>query len=265
MSCRIIGLITDFGSIDWFVGVMKAVMLSINPSASIIEVTNGVPRQNIKAAAFAVLASYRFLPPESIIVIVVDPGVGSERSIICAKAAGRYFLAPDNGVLSPLLERERPEQMVRVSNSEFFLRPVSSTFHGRDIFAPVAAHLSLDLELGKLGPPVEQYEKVSLTEADFDGKQLRLEALWIDSFGNIVTNCSSRVLAKVVARLGCDLLIEGYNRRFRICDFYGACQAGDLIGLVGSTGNLEISIVLGSAAEALGARVGDEFVITKIE
>jgi len=263
-SVRVIGLITDFGLDDWFVGVMKSVMLSIDPSLKIVDLTHGVPRHSLKAAAFAILASYGFLPRDGIVVVVVDPGVGSGRPIICARCADRYFLAPDNGVLSPLFEKEGFERIVRVTNRKYFLEPVSSTFHGRDIFAPVAAHLAAGATIESLGPAVEDYVRLELGEAQFDGENLRVEIVWIDSFGNMITNCPSDLIARVVSRVGDRLLVEDRNLRLRLVDYYESAEERELIGIVGSTGNLEISVRLGSAARLLNCGVGDTLSLRKV-
>ncbi len=263
MPSRVIGLITDFGLRDWFVGVMKGVILSINPSAVIVDLTDEVPSHDIACGSFAIIASYRFLPLESIIVGVVDPGVGSKRAVICARAGNRYFIAPDNGMLGPLFEREPPEQVVEVTNEEYFLKPVSTTFHGRDIFAPVAAHLSLGIEMSRLGKPIDDYQRMSLREAHFDGEVLRVDVMWVDHFGNLVTNCCERLLGKVVETLGRKLFISESRLPLRIVDFYEAGKEGELIGILGSTGNLEISTNLGRAADLLGAGAGTSLHIIK--
>ena len=187
----IITLLTDFGEEDEFVGVMKGVILGVNPSATIIDISHRVDPQDIVEAAYRIPSYYKFFPRGSVHIIVVDPGVGSNRAIIALEMAGHVFLAPDNGVLSLLLDCGDIDSIVRVNNKDFFLTPVSQTFHGRDIFAPVGAHISLGIAVGKTGTPVDKgdlfdldLQKPRLTD---DGK-LFGTIISIDRFGNLITN-----------------------------------------------------------------------------
>ena len=197
-----IGLLTDFGSGDWYVGVMKGVILSVNPQAAIVDISHAVPRHDVGAASFALLASYKYLPDNAIIVTVVDPGVGTERRIICAKSAGRFFLAPDNGVLTGVLEREGYEEIVSVENESLFLKPVSSTFHGRDVFAPVAGHLSLGLGIAELGPGTADFATITVPRPQVGADHATVTIQWIDSFGNLITDCSGDLVEELVRRWG---------------------------------------------------------------
>jgi S-adenosylmethionine hydrolase len=263
MASPVIALITDFGLEDWFVGVTKGVILSINPDATIIDVVHNVPRHDVVAGSFAVLASYSYVPPGAIVVIVVDPGVGTGRAILCMRSAGRYFLAPDNGVLTGIAEREGFEQLATVENDEYFIKPVSSTFHGRDIFAPVAAHLSLGVELDRLGREVKDLKRVEIPSPRIDGEALVLTVRWIDAFGNVITDCPADLVAEVVGRWGRDLALAEGARRLKITDDYESVGRGDFLAIIGSTGHLEVSVREGNAAETLNLRIGSRLGIRK--
>ena len=163
MKRPVIALITDFGTDDVYVGVMKGAILSVNPGAEIVDITHSIPRHDVQAASSTLLASHSFFPEGSVFVAVVDPGVGGARAVICARSGGKLFLAPDNGILGPLLDEKGCDKLVRVENQDLFLKPVSSTFHGRDIFAPVAARLSAGLDMDELGPEAAGYIRLDRT------------------------------------------------------------------------------------------------------
>jgi hypothetical protein len=253
----VIALLTDFGLHDWYVGVMKAVVLAINPEACVIDLVHTVPRHDIEAAAFALLASYPYVPPGSIIVVVVDPGVGGEREILCASVAGRMFIAPDNGVLSPLLDKEGCEKLVRVANREIFLKPVSSTFHGRDIFAPVAAHLSLGVDIENLGPEVEEFERMEAAPPEVEGDRLVTRVRWVDGFGNLITGCPGSLVGEFTREGGQMVVDLGVRGLAPIAESYESVGEGEVLGIVGSSGYLEISVREASAAGMLGLTIGD--------
>jgi S-adenosylmethionine hydrolase len=256
MAPPVIALITDFGLGDWFVGVMKGVVLSISPEARVIDVVHNVPRHDVAAGSFAILASYAYLPKGAVVVVVVDPGVGTGRRILCARSAGRLFLAPDNGVLTGLAEQEGFEKVVAVENDAYFVKPVSSTFHGRDIFAPVAAHLSLGVDMDRLGREVREIETLENPSPRIEGQALALTVRWIDSFGNVITDCPGDLVGEIVGRWGRSLALVEAGSIFRIAASYEAVDEGEFLGIVGSSGYLEISIPRGSAAQALNVKLG---------
>jgi S-adenosylmethionine hydrolase len=248
-----IALLTDFGLDDWYVGVMKGVILSINPGVTIVDLTHSVPRHDIGAANFAVLASYRYLPAGAVVVVVVDPGVGGERS----------FVFPDNGVLTELLDREGYDQLVRVENPEFFLEPVSSTFHGRDIFAPVAAHLTLGVGIERLGPAVTRYRRIEIAQPETGKDRATTRIRWVDRFGNLITDCPAGMAKEMLGRWGGLSLDLGGGRKADLVAAYGKVPRGCPLGIIGSSGYLEISVREGSAARALGLALGDSVVLRK--
>jgi S-adenosylmethionine hydrolase len=267
MGSNTIALLTDFGLHDWFIGVMKGVMLSINPDASFVDISHAVPRHDVGAASFALMASYRYLPPGSVAVVVVDPGVGSGRRILCARSAERTFVAPDNGIIADLLELEGYTVLVSVENDAYFVKPVSATFHGRDIFAPVAAHLSLGLDPRELGPEVTDYRRLGIPSPQVESSSVVSSVRWIDAFGNLITDCPAGLLDDLEESWGRDLTVgsgvKGERQHLKIVACYEAVEPGGLLAIRGSSGYLEISARETSAAEILGLQVGDSLTLQK--
>ncbi len=252
----VITLLTDFGLGDYFVGAMKGVILSINPKATIVDITHEVPPQDVLAAAFILEASWPYFPQGSIHVAVVDPGVGSGRRIIAVKTVRAIFLAPDNGLLTPILKSEDVQEIFSITNPNYWLPEVSPTFHGRDIFAPVAAHLSLGVPLEDMGVTIEDPILLEwpcpfkLPDGTIVG-----HILHIDRFGNLITNLKAHDLKEgVVIRVaGCK--IHGLKRTF------ADVGEGEPVAYIGSTGRLEIAIRQGNAARTFKLRRGDKIYV----
>ena len=250
----IITLLTDFGSQDYFVGAMKGAILAINSDASIVDLTHEIPPQDIRAAAFNLLAVYKDFPTGTIHLAVVDPEVGSARRGIIINCAGQFFVGPDNGSFSWICEREGNFCAVHLTNEKFFRHPVSQTFHGRDIFAPVAAAVSNGVALKEFGPAIDDLIQLeSLVPKRVDGRVIEATIIHIDRFGNCITNLTRDHFA-----VGAKLLVKGRQiSSFR--EFFadrGADQS-DLFCLFGSAGFLEIAAQDSSAAKILGAQRGD--------
>jgi S-adenosylmethionine hydrolase len=256
MSSSVITLLTDFGQRDGFVGTMKGVILSICPEAKIVDISHEIEPQNIDAAAFVLNNSYKYFPCGTIHVVVIDPGVGSKRQIVCVSAFEHLFLAPDNGVLK-YIYREYPEaEMVQVSNKKYFLHRISQTFHGRDIFAPVAAYLAQGVDFKDLGPPVEDCEKGRLPELTESPQGIQGEVVYIDHFGNLITNIPRERLEKYDIKS-----IEIHLKQWTIkglCNSYMEGNKDAPIALIGSSGFLEISVKLGNAKAFLKCAEGDK-------
>jgi S-adenosyl-L-methionine hydrolase (adenosine-forming) len=255
---RIITLTTDFGLSDSFVGVMKGVILGINPRATIVDITHDIAAQQIEQGAFVFANSYKYFPANSIHVVVVDPGVGSARRPIAAQIGEAFFIAPDNGVLSSVL---RPlSSVVHLNRPEYFLSQISHTFHGRDIFAPVAAHLSLGVPLESMGEAIADWVRLSPCAAAWRASnEIVGRVMHIDRFGNIVTNICEEMLtgldrARVVVTLR-GKSITG------IKSSYSTVIQGEPLALISSSGHIEIAVRDGNAARLVGAQVGDEVVI----
>ncbi len=256
MRRPVIALITDFGLHDVYVGVMKGVILGVNPEARIVDVTHSVPRHDVAAGSYALSASLDYFPEGTVFAVVVDPGVGSDRAVICARSDGRYFLAPDNGVLAPVLTGRGYDALVRVEREDLYLRPVSSTFHGRDVFAPVAARLSAGLDIGALGREVSDFVRLDAPEAEAGPEGVKAGVAWVDAFGNVITTCPARLVDAVIGRWG-RIAVHGRDASFPLVACYEAVPPGELLAIVGSSGFLEISVREGNAARLLGLGTGD--------
>jgi hypothetical protein len=269
---RVITLTTDFGTSDGYVASMKGVMISINPRATIVDISHAIEPQFIRQASFILHTSWHYFPEGSIHLAVIDPGVGSHRKAIVLKTPTAYFVAPDNGTLSyvlheissihgtqtysyadPAAQRSIPEgcEAVSITKQEYWRHPVSATFHGRDIFAPVAAHLSLDIPISEFGEHIDSILTFPIPVPFRDATgHMAGHIIHIDRFGNLVTNLRSRDLPASGAA------VEIRNQRI---DNSGSHYAGGqgLMAIIGSNDYLELSFKDGSAAAILGARVGD--------
>ncbi len=266
---RIITLTTDFGTSDTYVGIMKGVILSINPKAQIVDLTHAIPPQDIYEAAFSIYAARDYFPKGTIHIIVVDPGVGSDRQAIVSHIDNAFFVCPDNGVLSYLLHSAEsagahPIDSVAIQNAAYYLPEVSNTFHGRDIFAPVAAHLSLGVPLGDIGPPVKTLVRLSIPKIDTSGDTLIGQIIKIDRFGNLITNISKGTFE---AFLNDDVNYEiraGNASLNRLNSAYADAEIGEPLAIMGSLARLEIAVNGGNAEKQLGLKRGETVVIRKV-
>lgn len=258
-------LLSDFGLSDPYVGQMKGVLLGIAPDARIVDLSHDVPPQDIRAAALALQSSWAFFPEDSVFVAVVDPGVGTDRAALCVGAAQRWFLAPDNGLLGFLQQEERIECAFRIENTRYMLPEVSSTFHGRDVFAPAAAHLACGADPSDLGPAVDRIMELEEPRPQRGPDQTLVgEVIHVDRFGNLITNVEGHHLRSFVFdRHGtapletCGLWIEAGGQGVGILErtYAGAAQ-GSAVALIGSSGRLEIAVNGGNAANTLMLGVG---------
>ena len=262
----IITLLTDFGSQDYFVGAMKGVILSINPAAAIVDVTHEIPPAEIRAAAFNLLSVHQEFPPGTVHVVVVDPGVGSSRRGVVVHCGGQFFVGPDNGVFSWVCERAGEFRAVHLINEKFFRHPISQTFHGRDVFAPVAAALSnkVDLangvDLAEFGPAIyDLIQLESLRPRTLDDGVTEARVIHVDRFGNCVTNLTRDDFGggKVTAKVSVNGQEVSSFREF----FADGIAADELFCLFGSAGFLEIAAQNSSAAKILGAQCGDPVIL----
>ena len=255
----LITLTTDFGLTDWFVGTMKGVILGINPRATIVDITHDVQPGDIRAASFALAVSYRFFPKGTVHVAIVDPGVGSSRKAIAVQTANYFFVGPDNGVLSWALRKEKIKAVRSLENHTYFLCPISHSFHGRDIFAPAAAHLAGGLSIRKLGPDRKHLVQLPWPELVRRKNRVEGEVIYIDRFGNGITN--------IPDKLGCNSGLNSCEiypkRRWRcpVKDFYEAVPAGMPVMIAGSAGFMEIAVNGGSAEKQLALKIGTAVVL----
>jgi hypothetical protein len=257
-------LLTDFGLKDSYVGVMKGVIAGGCPDARVIDLTHEVSPQDVTEAAFVLATAYRYFPAGTIFVCVVDPGVGAGRRIVCLRANRQTFLAPDNGLLSPVARECGVEAAYQVTNSRYFLPQVSGTFHGRDIFAPVAAHIRSGLELHRLGPPLADPRELSLpSPVSTPEGRLKGEVIHIDHFGNLITNITKETLENTFKCPPGELEIRIKRRRIRgISRTYGNSGAGRLLAVMGSSGCLEVAVKVGSAEKLLKCSKGDSVAVS---
>ena len=260
-------LLTDFGLEDAWVGMMKGVILGINPKARIVDIPHQIPPQDTATAAWTIAAAYSYFPRDTVHVIVVDPGVGSDRNIICARRGAHIFVAPDNGVLSTVLEPGAGEIRI-VKNRDLCLDVVSNTFHGRDILAPVGAHLSLSQDIASVGPAAA-FE--SLVQLDLpkpvltDSGELRGTVIMIDHFGNVITNIDRPALeAFQAANDGCRPEIAlGEHHIHGLSATYSRAKTGQPLALFGSMGYLEIAIFGRDARREMNLSRGDRVKVTR--
>lgn len=270
MTIPIITILTDFGHADGYVGAMKGVMLSIVPESHLIDISHAVQPQNVPHAARILSQTFQHYPPHAVHLIVVDPGVGSQRHPIAVESSAGRFVAPDNGVLTPVLEADPNAQAVRLSNPDYWRtdRP-SHTFHGRDIFSPAAAHLAKGLPLSELGDPLPKPKHIPLPRLRVTENSIHAEITHIDHFGNAVTNIAPLVWedkehillhheGEVIRLPTQNVQITCNWHTFnRIHTQYSTVDVGKPLVLVGSTGELEFAINQGSAAEQLSLSAGD--------
>jgi S-adenosylmethionine hydrolase len=262
-----ITLTTDFGLNDGYIAAMKAVIYSINPEATIVDISHNIQPQNIRQAAFVLSTAYNYFPSYTVHLVVVDPGVGTNRRAIILKTPKAHFVAPDNGVLSYIIDAYSPQsipnsnrvrtgpemQAYVITRSEYWRNPVSNTFHGRDIFAPVAARLSLGLMVSSLGDNVDTVTTFPIPHPSQQHGIITGHILHIDSFGNLITDIQENYLSAEAQSV---TIVIGDFRIKGIVSNYTESQGP--IALYGSSGYLEIAVANGSAAALLQAQVGDE-------
>ena len=256
---HLITLTTDFGTRDWFVGTMKGVVLDINPRASVVDLTHEVPPGDIQAGAIALMAGCRYFPKGTVHVAVVDPGVGSPRRAIAVQTANGFFVGPDNGVLSWAAAREKIKTIRQLENRECFLEPVSRTFEGRDIFAPVAAHLSRRVPVERLGRELKDFVRLPWPKPAKQRGGFRGEVVYLDRFGNAITNLEAELVSSR-RRSICEVTGKR-EARCPVAHLYGAVPVGRPVAVIGSSGLLEIAVHRGSAARKFGLKIGDRVVM----
>ncbi|HEY5983128.1 MAG TPA: SAM-dependent chlorinase/fluorinase [Anaerolineales bacterium] len=260
-----IAIMTDFGIKDGNVGVMKGVIWGICPQAHIADISHMIRAQDIREAALILSRSVPYFPPGTIHLVVVDPGVGTARRPMAARIGSQFYVGPDNGLITLWLQRARAEgqnlRFVNLNNPRYWLSDISHVFHGRDIFAPCAAHLARGVPLEDLGSLIEEPAEVALPRPTrvrdgWDG-----EVIHIDHFGNVASNLRVEDLSGLLRKKHAAHISLGGAEIHGIVDTFGDRPPGELVALLGSTGNLIVSVVNGNAASALGVHVGDKFVV----
>ncbi len=252
----IVTILTDFGDEDWFVASMEGVIAALAPRARTIGITQRIPPGDIRRGALVLRCSYRCFPPGTVHLAVVDPGVGTDRAALAARAGGHLFVAPDNGLLSWILREEAGAAAFRANRRELFLPDLSTTFHGRDIFAPLAARLAQGLKPEETGPPLADPVLLSPPHLRPLGEnRWEAEIIGRDRFGNLLTSLTRGSSPSAANRLV--LKAGGRTLRLRLVESYCAVSPGELLAVWGSCGFLELSVNGGSAAERLGLNNGE--------
>jgi S-adenosyl-L-methionine hydrolase (adenosine-forming) len=259
----IITLTTDFGSSDHFVGAMKGVILDIVPEAQIIDICHSVQAFDVLDGALTISQAYSYFPTRTVHVVVVDPGVGTARRPILASSDKYHFVAPDNGVLSMVYAREARMHVRHITSQHYFLQPVSNTFHARDIFSPVAAYLAKEVDSLKFGDEIEDYVRFSAPKPKaVDENHLRGVVLKVDRFGNLITNVTPQD-APMLFGAGSKAfkIVVGSREITEIYNAYAEGAPGEVVGILGSMGFLEIAANRGAAAQLTGAGKGSDVTI----
>jgi S-adenosylmethionine hydrolase len=262
----IITLTTDFGIKDPYVGIMKGVILSINPNARIIDISHHIKAGSVLHAATSLVEAYHYFPKGTVHIAVVDPGVGSDRRPILVKAKNYLFVGPDNGLFWPIITTQEDIKIIHLTKTEYFLRDVSATFHGRDVFAPVAAHVSGGVDPLQMGPSIDDPVPLIQRSPQQTAESLCGEVIRVDHFGNLITNIHRKDLDQFlgknrpVIRVG-NQMIKGIHQT------YGNAGPNELLALIGSSGFLEIAVNLGRASEQVsissGGHTGMEIKVSK--
>jgi len=248
---RPIALLTDFGLTDHYVGSLKSVILSINPKAVIFDLTHDIRPQNIREGAYILDAIFPFLPKGTVVVAVVDPGVGSRREAICIEAGDNYLLGPDNGLLT-MAAANTKHKARKLTNEKFFLKTISSTFHGRDIFSPCAAHLSKRNIFNSFGPVVNHIHQLDFPKANVSGGRVKGEIVYIDRFGNAMTNISSSLIRNKES-----VSVKTGKHTVPMKPFFSAGAHQELFAIWNSSQTLELAVYQHSAEKLHGLKLGD--------
>ena len=263
---KIITLTTDFGYKDEYVGLMKGVILGINPNVTIIDLCHKIEAQNVIEAAYLIRSAYSYFPKNTMHVIIVDPGVGSQRKIIFSKTNKHYFLAPDNGILDLIFEDHMPDYIYSVTNTDYFLHPISNTFHGRDIFAPVSSHILNGLNPDNIGENISFEDMVHLKiqrpVMDKNGI-LQGSIISIDTFGNLTTNIDRKIFKKASFDEKNIQIIIGNEIIKGISNSYNTVLKGKILAIFGSREYLEIAANRGNAQKKLAVKNGHKIKLFK--
>ena len=261
---RFITLTTDFGVSDHYVGAMKGIVYAINPSAQVVDISHAVASYDILDGALTLAQAYSYFPPETIHVVIVDPGVGSARRPIVARTEKYLFVAPDNGVLSLVFEREQRVRVHEITSDHYFHQPVSQTFHGRDVFAAVAGWLSKGVEFANFGSEISDYVRFRMPQPTRgENGEIKGVVLKVDKFGNVITNIAPQDAPQLFSPQPAEFKIRVSKHEITsLKNAYADGAPGEVFGILGSMGFLELSTNRGSAARALEVVKGTEVVVS---
>ena len=258
MARPIITLTTDYGTNDHLVGVIKGVILSINPEVNIVDITHHVIAHDVLDGALTISQAYNYFPPKTIHLVVVDPGVGTQRRPIVVAGDQHYFVAPDNGVLSAIYDQSESLFAWHITSEHYFRQPVSNTFHGRDIFAPVAGWLSKNWQTASFGELIEDFVRFSIPKPKVNGNTIKCVVLKLDNFGNLITNLKGEDTPALVAPDAKFTIRAGNAEIKKLLPTFASGAAGEPFAIIGSSGYLELCVNKGNAARVLGIGRGAE-------
>lgn len=260
----IITLTTDFGSKDYFVGNIKGVVLGINQDADIISISHEVRSHDIREGAYIINEAYKYFPKSSIHIGIVDPGVGGTRRPILVEGNNHYFIGPDNGLFSYIYKEDPKVRVIEIKSEHYFLKSPGATFHGRDIFAPVAAWLSKGVKIANFGEEIADYNSFPIPEIERpDNDSIKGAIVYIDKFGNLISNITRGDIDQLIVNKG----NKGLQIRIKertitgLRDYFGQAEAGGIDATINSNGYLEVFSYMNSAKEALGASIGEEIAV----
>ncbi|MEM3874617.1 MAG: SAM-dependent chlorinase/fluorinase [Candidatus Bathyarchaeia archaeon] len=258
---RLITLTTDFGLLDPYVAEIKAVILGINPDAKIVDISHQIEKFNIKMGAYILASAASYFPKGTIHVAIIDPGVGTKRKPILIETKDSFLIGPDNGVLALAAEKQGIKHVYEIANPKYMLPKISTTFHGRDIFAPVAAHLSKGVPPSEFGPEIRRIAKPQFAKIIRANSMLVGEVIHVDSFGNIITNFTAKELESFGIRENLNLKIRENPLKLKLCKAYAEVEAKKPLAIIGSHNFLEISVNQGSAAKMFNVKAGDKVIL----
>jgi S-adenosylmethionine hydrolase len=258
---KLITLTTDFGLADPYVAEIKAVILGINPSVKIVDISHQIEKFNIRMGAYVLAAAAPYFPKGTTHAAVIDPGVGTKRKPILIETKSSFFIGPDNGVLALAAEKQEIKRVYEIANPKYMLPKVSTTFHGRDIFAPAAAHLSKGIPPSEFGPEIHRIVKPKFAKIFRKGSMLVGEIIHVDGFGNMVTNFTADWLESIGVKENVKVKIGKTTLRLRLCKAYAEVKVKKPLAIMGSHYFLEISVNQGNAAEIFKAKVGDKVIL----
>lgn len=262
MPAKIATLTTDFGLKDPYAAEMKAAILGICPNTAIVDVTHEIAKFSIRMAAFVLASAAPYFPDGSVHVAVVDPGVGTQRRPIVVQTKKAFFVGPDNGVLVLAAQKQNIESIHELANPHLMLPKISNTFHGRDIFAPAAAHLLNGMKPAEFGPEISEAAEAERAKVKRKNDALVGEVLHVDGFGNIITNISESEVAQNRVKGAVNVELASFKLKLAFCKAYGETKPQEVLALIGSHGFLEISINQGNAAEKFKTKAGDNIKVS---
>jgi S-adenosylmethionine hydrolase len=262
MARPVIAFLTDFGGKDHYAGTLKGVVLGICPDATCVDITHDIPPHDVMAGALELAAAYKYFPPGTVFVVVVDPGVGSARRPIAAEVGAYRFVAPDNGVLTVVFQETAPRRVVELSERRYARPTVSRTFEGRDRFAPAAAWMAKGIELTAFGRTLTRWQSLNVPAPVVSDLQVTGEVLRVDRFGNLITNVDRRTFDRFASGSRIEIVAGGQTVG-KVVLAYADADPGSLCALFGSSEHLEVAVNGGNAAERLGLARGASVTITR--